>query len=580
MPPDPASPAASIRRSTFDRHFWLALLLGLLIVLPRALWITSHSSPAYDDQYHISRGLLVLSGAKAPLSFNDPPFGAVLTALPLHIIGVKPPYPGTLWGAGDIGQIHEHYNPYFTSTYHPYTLMTIVAAWKALLFLPTLAMAFAWARAAFNSTASGWLTLLLLALEPNLAGHIHTAALDVLGMQAVLLVAYTCWLYLRSPTQLRAAVMAASCALAMSIKHTAAIAPAYCVAITLVVYLFRRQQWGITARQLVHHLCLCILVGALALWAATLFDISQPRLWGRSLSVDYSSLFSFGQFYNDLMVRTLPAGTYFGSLAEALAHGADGHPAYLLGEIRSKGGWWYYHLVVMALKVPLPVFALLLLAALSFLWRRPTLADSCILAAMLLWAIFISTSGIDIGIRHAFPFYGLLLIFAARAATIPTKPLAYLPPILTALLAIDAARSGPWYISYFNLPYKNPHLLISDSNIDWGHTLRETRRWIDQNLPPDTPAKIIYWGDPFGPYVEQLVGPQYFIPRQQEMLPPTGYLIVSAAVQTLWFEQMGVLNDVPPVATIAGGAVRIYRMQDVWPIAARAGRFPPPPAVP
>src|ERR1019366_4083914 len=58
----------------------------------------------------------------------------------------------------------------------------------------------------------------------------------------------------------------------------------------------------------------------------------------------------------DVIRRRFPE--LFDGIKTVAAHNAAGHPAYLLGE-RRQFGWWYYYPVVLAVKTPLPFLALL-----------------------------------------------------------------------------------------------------------------------------------------------------------------------------------------------------------------------------
>ena len=67
--------------------------------------------------------------------------------------------------------------------------------------------------------------------------------------------------------------------------------------------------------------------------------------------------FSFGKvpFWN----VSLPAWEYFDGIRVALLHNTEGHPAWLLGEAR-RFGWWYYFPVALAVKTPLALLVLVL----------------------------------------------------------------------------------------------------------------------------------------------------------------------------------------------------------------------------
>src|SRR5215213_6243804 len=125
-PPDPTSS----RR--LRKHRLLALHLSATIVIPRAILIQEHHSEASDDDYHLVRGLefLRLDRGLVHREMHDPPLGQALAALPLWLMG------GTTHGPDEGSAIHGK------PKYSAETALTVIAAWKAFLFLPLIAVAF------------------------------------------------------------------------------------------------------------------------------------------------------------------------------------------------------------------------------------------------------------------------------------------------------------------------------------------------------------------------------------------------------------------------------------------------------
>src|ERR1039458_7266884 len=104
----------------------------------------------------------------------------------------------------------------------------------------------------------------------------------------------------------------------------------------------------------------------------------------------------------------------FDGIKTVAAHNAAGHPAYLLGE-RRQFGWWYYYPVVLAVKTPLPFLALLFIGlAVSLSKVNRAKAAYWLPLAFSLGIFFVSCfSHINIGVRHILPVY---LGFSVTAA--------------------------------------------------------------------------------------------------------------------------------------------------------------------
>ena len=177
----------------------------------------------------------------------------------------------------------------------------------------------------------------------------------------------------------------------------------------------------------------------------------------------------------------------FDGVRAVLAHNAEGHPTYLLGE-RSTTGFWYFYPVVLAVKTPL---ALLVLLAMALWWiagdrgrlRRNWPALSFIGGIMLVALV----SRINIGVRHILPVYfGFSLLAAAavpefleRARTRPWMRLA-----LGSLLVWFAGASlwcHPDYLAYTNeLTGGAPEKILADSDLDWGQDMKRLAARLQQ----------------------------------------------------------------------------------------------------
>jgi hypothetical protein len=134
--------------------------------------------------------------------------------------------------------------------------------------------------------------------------------------------------------------------------------------------------------------------------------------------------------------------------------GGSGHDAYLLGEVRHTG-WWYYFPIVLAIKTPIPV---LLLAAFGLKKREVApIALGILLIAM--------TSKADLGIRHILPIYVPIAILAAQR----TKWSA----IGYAWLIAGSFLAHPDYLPWMNV-FGGPQVVV-DSNFDWGQDVVRLR---------------------------------------------------------------------------------------------------------
>jgi hypothetical protein len=192
--------------------------------------------------------------------------------------------------------------------------------------------------------------------------------------------------------------------------------------------------------------------------------------------------------------------SYSASLAIGRAHNASGHPAYLLGQHRTQG-WFYYFPLAILMKTPLP---LLLLAAIGLggcLRGRSMGVLLPALAGAFYLVFFCLVVTVNIGVRHVLPAYpGLLLLGAAglrelwdatdrlpkRRAMLVLWTAALVLPFW---MALEAWRIYPHYESYFNQLAGGPcsgWKVLADSNVQWGQDEWIIEEWVRRQERPVT----------------------------------------------------------------------------------------------
>lgn len=498
------------RRRPLDRGLLLALLIAGLVLLPRAFLIARAHSETYDEGYHLSRGVRFWSKDLADVPLNDPPLGEGLAALPLMAARV------------DLER-------------DPERTLLLTHLWMSILFLPAAGIAFAWCRSLYGARA-GWLALLLLLIEPTFAAHVPLATLDALGVSGALIGSFLLWRAFEAPTAARLVAAAVAVAAALMLKHTTLALLGVAAGFGLLFWVVRQiwrdgrsEFFGAQVRALRPRLmaiAAALLVGLLALWALTLFDVSTPHPmddWGRPAGNVPS-----------LLQRQVPGGLYLTALFQGLAHAGQGHFGYLFGE-RRLTGWWYYFPALLLYKVPLGVAVLIGLALLSLRWHRPRFEEWGLVVPLAAWTTLMMSSRVDIGFRHFLPAWIFALLLASRClargdGAVPApRWVAAAAWSGLAATALHVASFHPDYISYINIPRDRPWLAISDSNLDWGQGLKQVRSWLDEHpQPPDRPVRLLYFGDDAsGRRIERYLDRRVSFALRPEPLPERGLVIAS-----------------------------------------------------
>jgi len=271
-------------------------------------------------------------------------------------------------------------------------------------------------------------------------------------------------LWAERPTWLRALLMGLFAALACLSKFTALgyLPSGTCLALGFYLALCWPGWRGLLrlAKQRAATFALATTTMALLIWAGYWFSVGKF----------YSH--RFGKVFN------LPAPEFLDGIRVALNHDYAGHGAFLLGETRWQG-WWYYFPVALAVKTPIAFLILFALGTYVCLRERNRPIYLMPLAFSLGVLLLAMRSQIDIGIRHIEPVYIGLSIVAALglrqllqwARNGVTSALT--AGVLLAWLVISVTVHHPDYLAYFNgLAGKNPEKILADSNYDWGQDLK------------------------------------------------------------------------------------------------------------
>ena len=245
-----------------------------------------------------------------------------------------------------------------------------------------------------------------------------------------------------------------------------------------------------------------------------------------------------------------------------------GLPNIFMGKLYPEGeSWWYYYLVVLALKVPLA-----LLVAVGWglveLVRGPhrdwkTIAIFAVPPATFLF-VFSIIAYRQLGLRYILPLWPFLLLLIGfvveRITAARLKPNRALRAavFLAAWYVLSSLANYPHYLTYFNGIAGGPRegwRYLAVSNSDWGQDLVALARWQKQHGYPD--MYVLYYGtaplDAFGVRAQ----PWGTLP-----LPP--YLALST---TNYF----LCADVPLVAYLRaeqepmarlGNTIHVYELDD------------------
>jgi len=522
-------------------------------------------SNTWDEPEHLAAGIELLDRGQYEYDTEHPPLGRVLLALGPYLAGARsfgtPPPNGTQEGI-DILYSGGHYARTLTlarAGVLPFLALLLFATWL-------------WARRLFRSQGAALLSVLLLVSVPPVLGHAALASLDVAAAATCLLALYSLQLWLVSARLRDAALFGLAAGLAVGTKFSAVPFIGLALpALALVQAALPADTPAASARSRWLGLGLAVLAALLPLALAYGPRSSNPAgvaarfNWALSYLLQERGLdHALGVLFSHLWLPRELKDLVNGIVA-VKAHNDSGHLSYLLGQVRVTG-WWYFYLVALAVKTPIPLLAAGP-AGLAWLardgWRTRNgwaLAPAVLVVMMLTFAS--AFSRINIGIRHVLVLYPFFALGAAYVTVRAWRGLAAwrnrrlaagAGAVILALLLWQLSTlwtAYPDYLPYFNEAVPHPQRVLVDSDLDWGQDLRRLELRAAQLRIPR--LSLAYRGtadltrEPLPPFVSLAA-------RQ----PTTGWVAISALARTRDPADYAWLDAYRPVERI-GKSIDLY----------------------
>jgi hypothetical protein len=527
------NPTTALRLSPDSRAWRIVALVVTLIAVAAIVSTYRVFNNMYDEPAHLAAGMEWLSRGTYTYEPQHPPLSRVAAAIGPRLAGERGTGYSHMYTEGRLilGE-GEHYQ----------RILTLARLGMLPFFLILAGTTWSWARRLADERTAA-LAVLFVAANPNVLAHAGVAGTDI-GPAAMMPAALLVWtMWLMRPSYRRSVVLGILVALCGLTKFNAIAywIPAAIGVALYAIFRYRRDSLSLAGLKLARPLSVAVLVAAFVTWAMYRFSVG-----------------SVGGL-------TLPAPEFFHGLSAFFRHGTGGHPAYLFGQARL-GGWWYYDLVVVLVKTPIP---LLLLGGLGtwIVTRSGQLQtpEAKVQGAALVFGItsvllVATATPVDIGVRLLLAIYPLLAVLAAlafvwaweRARSRNTATRVAVGALLVWTL-IEPVGAHPDYIAYFNqLAGPEPDRVLVDSNLDWGQDLYRLRD-ASKELQIDS-LRVHY----FGTAEFRAVG----LERARRLRPnerTTGWVAASETFYAgVWSDSaLKWLHAYQPVARV-GKSIRLY----------------------
>jgi 4-amino-4-deoxy-L-arabinose transferase-like glycosyltransferase len=569
----------------------LALAAGLALYIGLAVDSMRQTSATFDEPAHLSAAWTHLALQDYRLSPDHPPLVQSLAAVPLLFMGVRMDASDEAWTGHAIWRFARHWLYVWNDAgrllfWGRFAIVIVGAALVAALFL--------WTRARFGP-APALVALFLAVLSPDLLAHGQVVTTDM-GAAATMFLAVVAFdAALRRTTPARVLVAGLALGAALATKLSALGLGPILLALALARLVDPRPLVGgfgaessvagraARAAVLAGVLIALIPVAVAVIWAAYGFQRGFGADPGLAATFPWESL----RASHPLVQGSVQAARDLGLLPDPYLFGflrffqhSEARRAFLLGHV-SATGFPQFFLVSFLVKTPLPLLALLLLAAAG---RGRDAARTGALAAawvpFLVYAALTQTRGLNIGHRHLLPLYPFAFVLAGAAG-------AWLPRRLGRAGALALAALLGWYawgtlhvhpheLAYFNETVGGPAngwRVLVDSSLDWGQDLARVEPWMRRHGIRQ--YKLSYFGSA-SPRYHGITGemlPGYSsprVPRVTREVSPGDILAVSATnLQGIYIEDedqplMARIRQLSPIGRI-GYSILVFRADFRWP---------------
>jgi hypothetical protein len=474
------------------------VLLALVAVVRIAL-THPDTAQAFDEPCHVAAAIEYLDRHTYALDPVHPPLSRIAIGLPLMLAGERFPS----WPASDprLRNYNDVGNGILYGDGHYSRNLWLARSAIVPFFLITELLVFIWTRREFGDVAALAAVFLFTTL-PNVLAFSGLAYTDVPAActQFAALLAFARWL--DQPSNRSTLVLGGALGLALLSKFTTLLFfPAAAAAMFLCQAMIGRHAPAnetASAKKLIGQFVLAGIIAVAVVWGGYGFSVGRLR--------DEASLQgpqpSFQHFpgpvrsvakYLFLANPRVPAPELVRGVALAWVLNKSAPESYLLGKMK-RGGWWYFFLVGIAVKAPLPFLMLcgIGLCALPKLldqekWRKwtPLTPVACAVAILLITMPVTYNAGT----RHVMVVFLLLAVIAGWGAAFlfQLSGNARVPArlFLGALLiwqGVSSLRARNDYISYFNAfasagPNGAPSkVLVAGCDLDCGQDLLRLSR--------------------------------------------------------------------------------------------------------
>jgi len=569
------------------------IFFALLLICTAELVLSMRQlSQTWDEAAYLLAGYRYWQCADFSFNAESPPLAKLIAAAPLRWMQVRQVDPQC--GSSEIGDEFEDGRRFLYANNADRVLMRARLA-ASLFTLSLVLLVWRVTKSFFGATAAIFSTVLFI-FEPNILAHGALVTTDMALALSLFSATIALYWYFQHPNMWRVAVLGFTIGLTLASKFAGVLVIPVVIMLAALEILRRgnsqceakgrRFRWLLTARDL----ATAFVIATFIVWSVYGFHFAVPprsgyiTSWERILQESGAKTatvqdsettkepfpFMFAVFRR---AKLLPE-CYLEGLGRMLKSAESGRRMFVFGRTYDRGRWFYFPLALLV-KLTLPVMFLLVLCLFQGpFWTKHRREVIYLAIPVLVFLAFSMISRVNIGIRHALPVLPFLIVLAGAAATMWLSRVRWriLVCVLLAWHIVSSIRSFPNYLSYANEAFGGPanaHKWLSDSNVDWGQSLKQVHQYIASNsaMPcwflQNGTANASYYQIPCEIAFQEQYPLQITRPLPERM---KGTVLISShyLANLGWFSEFGSDPLVPfkaasPVARLGGSSVLVYQ---------------------
>ncbi len=471
-----------------NRTIIAAVILLLSIHAAMLAHAATQHSPTKLEPAFLVAGLSHWHFGRFELFRVNPPLARMVAAMPVVVAGYEMD-----WSTYDNSRARQEFSlaASFTKANGRRSLWLItMARWACIPFsLIGGLFCFLWARELWGDDRAGLISLALWCCDPNVLAHAELITADCAATSFGVGAGYCFWRWLKHPTWSGTLLAGILLGLAELSKTSWTILFVLWPLLWTIQQISNRRADSVTEsdalpvsfRGQLLQLSTMILTAICVVNFCYGFDGTCTSLKEFTfVSQTLSGSEDPGNRFKDSWLGSIPVPMpkQYVSGLDLQKRDFEDYPqsSYMLGEWKN-GGWWYYYLYCVLVKVPHGTQLLLLVATLS-LGRLVRLSGKSyislavlLLPALTLFAIVSSQLEFNHHFRYVLPAFGAAFVLIGGVQRIRWFPCRVFLGLCLVFSIVSMARNYPHHLAYFNELSGGPEQgaeLLMGSNYDWG----------------------------------------------------------------------------------------------------------------